>query len=122
MKYVKSFKPLESDPEILTKLMHSIGVHERFFFDDVFDFGEESQQPALALIVIFPESQDDELKKAAVEAKREPIYNDIIFLKQTIDNSCGLVAVLHCVLNTVAANSISMAQRPMLFKKINRSI
>lgn len=111
MKYVKSFQPIESDPVILTKLMHRLGVHESFCFNDVLDFEEESRQPALALIVIFPESQGDELEKAAVEAKRAPIINgNINFLKQTIDNSCGLVAVLHCVLNTVAVNSISKSQ------------
>lgn len=119
MKYVKSFEPIESDPRILTKLMHRLGVRETFCFDDVFDYEEESRQPALALIVIFPESQDDELEKAAVEAKRAPIINDNIkFLKQTIDNSCGLVAVLHCVLNTVAVNSISKSQGLSLFKRL----
>lgn len=110
MKYVKSFKPLESDPTILTKLMHSIGVRERFCFDDVLDFEEESQQPTLALIVIFLESQEDELEKAAFKAKRELMHdNNIKFLKQTIDNSYGLVAVLHYVLNIVAPNSITMS-------------
>lgn len=111
MKYIKRFEPIKSDPRILTKLMHRLGVQESFWFDDVLDYKEESQQPALALIVIFPESENDELEKAAVEAKRAPIINDNIkFLRQTIDNSCGLVAVLHCVLNTVAAKSISKPQ------------
>jgi ubiquitin carboxyl-terminal hydrolase L3 len=111
MKYVKRFEPIESDPQILTKLMHRLGVQENFWFDDVLDYKEESQQPALALIVIFPESQNDELGKATVEAKRAPIITDNIkFLRQTIDNSCGLIALLHCVLNTVAANFISKPQ------------
>jgi len=107
MKYVKRFEPIESDPQILTKLMHRLGVQQNFCFDDVLDYKEESQQPALALIVIFPESQNDELEKAIVEVKRAPIITDNIkFLRQTIDNSCGLIAILHCVLNTVAAHSI----------------
>ena len=111
MKYVKSFEPIESDPQILTQLMHRLGVQETFWFEDVLDYKDESQQPALALIAIFPESQNDELGKARVEAKRTPIITDNIkFLRQTIDNSCGLIAILHCVLNTVAANSISKTQ------------
>jgi hypothetical protein len=111
MKYVKRFEPIESDPQILTRLMHRLGVQETFWFDDVLDYKEESQQPALALIAIFPESQSDEAEKAIVEAKRTPIITDNIkFLRQTIDNSCGLIAVLHCVLNTVARNSISKPQ------------
>ena len=56
MKYVKRFEPIESDPQILTKLMHRLGVQENFRFDDVLDYKEESQQPALALVAIFPES------------------------------------------------------------------
>jgi ubiquitin carboxyl-terminal hydrolase L3 len=111
MEYIKRFEPIESDPRILTKLMHGLGVLGNFSFDDVLDYKEESQQPALALIVIFPESQNDELGKAMVEATRAPIITDNIkFLKQTIDNSCGLVAILHCVLNTIAAHSISKLQ------------
>jgi ubiquitin carboxyl-terminal hydrolase L3 len=111
MKYIKRFEPIESDPQILTKLMHRLGVQETFWFDDVLDYKEESQQPALALIAIFPESQNDELRKATFEAERAPIITDHIkFLRQTIDNSCGLIAVLHCVLNTAAANSISKPQ------------
>lgn len=87
--------------------MHRLGVQETFWSDDVLDYEEESQQPALALIVIFPESQDDEERKAIVEANRTPIIADSIrFLRQTIDNSCGLIAVIHCVLNTIAVNSI----------------
>jgi len=108
MTYVKSFKPIESDPYILTQLMHGLGVQENFGFGDVLDFKEESQQPALALIVIFPESQKEEETKEADEASRIPIIaNHVKFLKQTIDNSCGLIAVLHCILNTVAVESIS---------------
>jgi len=107
MKYAKRFKPIESDPQILTQLMHGLGVQENFWFDDVLDYKEESQQPALALIVIFPESQDDEVEKARVEAERSHIIADNVkFLRQTIDNSCGLIAIIHCILNTAAANSI----------------
>lgn len=111
MKYVKRFEPIESDPQILTKLMHRLGVQENFRFDDVLDYKEESQQPALALVAIFPESQNDELEKATIEARRTPIITDNIkFLRQTIDNSCCLIAILHCVLNTVAADTISKPQ------------
>ncbi|RDL31545.1 Ubiquitin carboxyl-terminal hydrolase [Venustampulla echinocandica] len=107
MKYVKHFEPIESDPRILTELMHRLGVQEKFGFHDVLDYTGESQQPALALIVIFPESERDELQKATAEAERTPIVaGSPKFLRQTIDNSCGLIAVLHCVLNTVVANSI----------------
>jgi ubiquitin carboxyl-terminal hydrolase L3 len=108
MKYVKRFKPIELDPQILTKLMYRLSILETFCFDDVLDYKEESQQPTLALIAIFPESQNDKLEKATIEAGRTPIITDNIkFLRQTIDNSCGLIVVLYCVLNTVVANSIS---------------
>lgn len=96
--------------------MHRLGVQETFCFDDVLDYKEESQYPALALIVIFPESQDDEERKALVEANRMPttITDNLEFLRQTIDNSCGLIAILHCVLNTIAVTSIRKAQRSVV--------
>ena len=108
MVYVKRFEPIESDPQILTELMHRLGVEKTFRIDDVLDYEKESREPALALIAIFPESRDDEAGKAIAEAERTPIFpTNIQFLRQTIDNSCGLIAILHCVLNTVAASSIS---------------
>jgi hypothetical protein len=123
MKYVKRFEPIESDPQILTQLMYCLGIQETFWFDDVLDYKEESQQPALALIAIFPESQKDELGKAAVKAKRTPIITDNIkFLRQTIDNSCGLIAVLYCILNTVTANSISKLKICSSFKETNKPV
>jgi hypothetical protein len=76
MKYAKRFDRIESDPQILTKLMHRLGVQKTFQFDDVLDWKEESEQPALALIVIFPESQEDEQLKAMDESKRVPIVTD----------------------------------------------
>ena len=108
MSYAKSFDPIESDPQVLTTLMHHLGVQENFYFEDVLDYKDESQQPALALIVIFRESQSDEVEKATIEATRTPTTTDsVTFVKQTIDNSCGLVAILHCVLNTIAAKTLS---------------
>jgi ubiquitin carboxyl-terminal hydrolase L3 len=85
------------------------------------DCKEESQQPALALIVLFPESQDDELVKARAEAERTPVITDNIkFLRQTIDNSCGLIAILHCVLNTIAVEYISRSWLSFCFKRLTR--
>lgn len=108
MKYVKSFQPIESDPQVLTHLMHSLGVHESFSFEDVLDLEEESLQPAHAVIVIFPESDEDEARKSDAERQRTPITGkNLHFLRQTIDTSCGLIAILHCILNTDAADSIS---------------
>jgi hypothetical protein len=37
MKYIKRFEPIESDPQILTKLMHCLGIQETFWFDNVLD-------------------------------------------------------------------------------------
>jgi len=106
-KYSKCFKPLESDPAIFTQLMHSLGVSEIFHFEDVLSIEEEFISTVPAVIVAFPETAKDEARKASEDGQRQHVlYEDVSFLKQTIDNACGLVAILHCVLNTDARHSL----------------
>lgn len=109
-RYAKSFAPLESDPEILTGLMHTLGVAEKFTFRDVLDLEGEAREPALALVVVFPESSSQEREKAENEARRGATSAEHVqFIRQTIDNACGMVAIVHCVLNSPAAESIGMS-------------
>jgi ubiquitin carboxyl-terminal hydrolase L3 len=67
--------------------------------------------PAIALILIFPTSDSYEAAKATDEALREHYSGsgpdeDVIWFKQTINNACGLYAILHAVCNGDAVRFI----------------
>ena len=89
--------------------MHSLGVSESFRFDDVLSLEEGPMSTVSAVIVVFPEVAEDEIRKSAEKSKRDHVLQDNVqFLKQTIDNACVLFAILHCILNTKARDSLSM--------------
>ncbi|KAK9240516.1 hypothetical protein V1525DRAFT_395229 [Lipomyces kononenkoae] len=105
---VKAFVPLESNPDVLTRLAVSLGLSDDLSFHDVYSLDDPDllsfiPRPVFALMLVFPISdayeqyrreQDDD--KPASEAAPE---DGVIWLKQTIRNACGTYAVLHSTLN-----------------------
>lgn len=116
MLYQKHFIPLESDPAVFTKLMHNLGGSTSLQFVDVWSINDTMQlalipRPVLALILVLPTSKAYEQRKLTEEAARET-YNgggdgeDVIWFKQTINNACGLYAILHAVCNVRMENRL----------------
>lgn len=95
-RYHKLFIPLESDPDIFTPLMHSLGVSKSLQFVDVYSL-DEGCGDALALILVLPDNpvyQKERPGSHEGDSEDGPLW-----LKQAIDNACGLYAILHCVCN-----------------------
>ncbi len=109
-KYITTWSPLTSEPELLNQLMYDLGVARNIAFQDVLDI-EADLNNAVAVIIIYPESEDDETRKIFEEEQREhtdPESTGIrCFIKQNIDNACGMIAVINAVLNSTARSSIS---------------
>lgn len=116
MTYAKTFIPLESDPSILTSLLHNLGGSRDLQFIDVWSLDDPDQlalipRPVLAFVLILPTSAEHETKKAEQEAERKERgesgnSGDVVFLQQTIHNACGLYAILHAACNTQRADAI----------------
>jgi ubiquitin carboxyl-terminal hydrolase L3 len=112
MGYEKQYVPLESDPAIFTELMHALGVSDRLEFIDVLSIQNEElgmiPRPVLALIVIFPEEDTaktiDSSSETCLRSREYP--NEIMWFEQTIDNACGLYALLHAVCNGAASGFV----------------
>lgn len=111
--YRKSFIPLESNPEVFTKLINLLGV--RLAFHDVFSLEPELlafvPRPAYALVLVFPTSEAREQALAADEATRQPYEGSgadekVVWYSQTIYNACGLYGILHAVSNGTAREYI----------------
>ncbi|KAI8880006.1 peptidase C12, ubiquitin carboxyl-terminal hydrolase 1 [Backusella circina FSU 941] len=99
----KRWLPLEANPEII----HDLGVDPKWNYVDVYGFDPELlamiPQPVEAMIFLFPitdiytKYKDEE--EAHLVKHEQSISPDVIFFKQTIENACGMIALLHSVSN-----------------------
>lgn len=100
--------PLESDPPVLNDLMYGLGVSSCLALTDVWSIDDSVQlssisRPVYALILVLPTCAEYERHRqsskgpgaGAGEMKGE----DILWIRQTIDNACGLYAILHATCN-----------------------
>lgn len=104
--------PLESNPEVITAFARRLGMPSSFAFHDVYGLDEEllamvPGQPVRALILLFPitaateraaKSQDAELEAAGALQAPGGVY----YMKQTVGNACGTIAMLHAIANSRA--------------------
>lgn len=105
--YEKHFLPLESNPEVFNELICLLGASDEIAFEDVLSLDETSliPRPTLAAILILPTDPAFEQRKSAAEAARAEYSGSgggepVMWFKQTINNACGLYAILHALSNT----------------------
>ncbi|KAL6710025.1 ubiquitinyl hydrolase 1 [Coniothyrium glycines] len=126
----KRFIPLENNPEVMSSLVHKLGLADQLAFHDVFSIDDPDllgfvPRPALALLLVFPVSETYE-KFRVQEDKDKPHYQghgpeeEVIWYKQTIGNACGLIGLLHAVSNGEARAAIEPASN--LAKLVNDAI
>lgn len=111
-----AFIPLEANPELMTNLLHKLGLSKALSIHDVYSISDPEllafiPRPALALLLVFPVSAVYESQRMAEDAllenysgkgKGEPV----IWYKQTIRNACGMMGLLHAVSNGPARGYI----------------
>lgn len=115
--YSKHFIPLESNPEVFTELSHKLGLDEQLEFQDVLSLDDlyllsMLPRPVYALILVFPTTDAYEQRVAKEDSglgtsRDEQHDENIVFFKQTINNACGLYAILHAVCNGGAREWLS---------------
>ncbi|CAL5865841.1 uncharacterized protein PFLUO_LOCUS47 [Penicillium psychrofluorescens] len=105
----KAFVPLENNPEVMSHLVHQLGLPPTLGFTDVFSIDEPDllafvPRPAHALLLVFPVSATYEASRTT-EDSTLPEYSGsgptepVMWFKQTIRNACGLIGLLHAVSN-----------------------
>ncbi|EEA23365.1 hypothetical protein TMatcc_002225 [Talaromyces marneffei ATCC 18224] len=105
---IKTFIPLENNPDVLKLLCENLQISPDFDFHDVLSTSPEFLQeccfrPCHALIVL----ADQSIYRAARSAVEPTIpeykglgpNEPIVWMKQTIGHACGLMALLHVVFN-----------------------
>ncbi|KAK2593291.1 ubiquitinyl hydrolase 1 [Conoideocrella luteorostrata] len=111
-----AFIPLEANPELMTNLIHKLGVSSALAIHDVYSLTDPDMlsfipRPALALLLVFPVSaiyeshrmaEDNTVDEYTGTGEQQPV----IWWKQTIRNACGMMGLLHAVSNGPARNLI----------------
>ncbi|KAJ4329781.1 hypothetical protein N0V87_010571 [Didymella glomerata] len=114
--YRKHFIPLESNPDVFTELIHKLGIASSLSFQDVLSLDPELlsfiSRPVHALILVFPTTQEYERRARAEDFNVIDVLDgndetEVVFFRQTINNACGLYAILHAFCNSEARNSFA---------------
>mmetsp|Transcript_34208 Transcript_34208/g.74577 ORF Transcript_34208/g.74577 Transcript_34208/m.74577 type:complete len:227 (-) Transcript_34208:16-696(-) len=110
-----NWPPLESNPEVFSKYMHTLGMSSQWAVGEVFGFDEDLlaflPQPIVGVIVAV-----ERLLKTEDKDRGSADNNGIVpyYMKQTgeLDNACGIIACLHTCLNNL--DKIDLAEGSIL--------
>ncbi|CRJ88507.1 Ubiquitin carboxyl-terminal hydrolase isozyme L3 like protein [Verticillium longisporum] len=111
-----AFIPLEANPQLMTTLLHKLGLSSALQIHDVYSLTDPDllafiPRPALALLLVFPVSATYESHRLAEDALLDDYegHGDtapVVWFRQTIRNACGLMGLLHAVANGPARDYI----------------
>eukprot|EP01012_Entosiphon_sulcatum_P021382 TRINITY_DN26184_c0_g1_i1.p1 TRINITY_DN26184_c0_g1~~TRINITY_DN26184_c0_g1_i1.p1 ORF type:complete len:310 (+),score=40.48 TRINITY_DN26184_c0_g1_i1:28-930(+) len=103
---------LESNPDTLNQVAHSLGCPQFIGFSDCYGLSEELlqglPQPVLGFVLLFPLHAQHLLREFGEQSAHPEISPRLYFLRQHVRNACGSIAVAHLVLNNLAAEKLSL--------------
>ncbi|KAE8134652.1 hypothetical protein BDV38DRAFT_156375 [Aspergillus pseudotamarii] len=112
----KAFVPLENNPEVMSHLVHQLGLPPTLGFTDVYSIDEPDllafvPRPSHALLLVFPVSKTYESSRVSEDSKLTDYTGSgpsepVMWFKQTIRNACGLIGLLHAVSNGEARKQV----------------
>ncbi|KIW93854.1 uncharacterized protein Z519_05169 [Cladophialophora bantiana CBS 173.52] len=112
----KTFIPLENNPEVMTKLAHRLGLSPALSFHDAYSLTDPDlmailPRPASALLFTYPstataEAHYNRTNEAEAGYEGSGPGEPVMFYRQTIHHACGLIGLLHCTTNGMAADFI----------------
>ena len=95
--------------------MHRLGASGLLELVDILSIDEQSGldtvvRPVFALLLVLPTSEKYELRRATTKKmeSRNLQHEELIWIEQTIDNACGLYALLHALCAAQLRGFISM--------------
>ena len=101
--YAKACPPWEGDPDVFTKTAQAWGLSKRLQL--VYAI-EEIPPDTKAAVLIYYTSQNYEVEKEKEEKSSKiksyaeaPLFDNVIWFEQKIDNACGAYAMVHAILN-----------------------
>ncbi len=123
-----AFIPLEANPDLLTGLLHKLGVSKDLAVHDVYSLTETDllvliPRPAHALLLVFPVSAEYESQRLAADSLADEYAGKgagepVVWWRQTIRNACGMMGLLHAVANNPAREHIGTCATHLLGMKM----
>jgi ubiquitin carboxyl-terminal hydrolase L3 len=103
----KIWIPLESSPKLYTEYAEKLGFDtEQYRFYDVFSMEPDVWQnfipsPILAVVLLYQVNKDKDMlyPDNVYYLPKDDVSAQPFFLRQTIGNACGTVALLHALCN-----------------------
>lgn len=103
--------PLESNPELLTRYSRTLGLPSTYCLTEVLspDLLDMVPKPRRAIIFLFPLTlpipPSSQQQPQSSDTNDQPMKTPF-FMKQTIGNACGTIALLHAFCNNMDALDI----------------
>jgi ubiquitin carboxyl-terminal hydrolase L3 len=119
----KSWLPLEANPDILLTYSLKLGLPGNFLFHDVLsteDWALDMIPGEIeALLLLFPISEASEKERRSADtADDEHVY----FMKQTVGNACGTIAVLHTMLNICQSDKSAFTPDSFISRMLEKTL
>ncbi|KAJ2719797.1 Ubiquitin carboxyl-terminal hydrolase isozyme L3 [Coemansia sp. Benny D115] len=98
--------PLESSPDALGRYIHRLGASKSSGFSDVWGLDDELlamvPQPVRSVIFLFPYTDKYvENRNRLLASSTAKVSPNVWFMRQTIGNACGTMAVFHSLGNNL---------------------
>lgn len=118
----KSWLPLEANPDVLSTYAHFLGMSDKWSFHDVLSVEpwavEMVPQPVKAILLLFPISPMSEKERETCITQND---TDVYFMKQTVGNACGTIAILHTLLNLTSDEEINPGSSSYVKRMMERT-
>jgi len=107
--------PLESNPEMLNQFARGVGLPSGWEFVDVFGVDPEllAMVPpsCVAITLLFQcspkQAKHKQEQQAKIDAGKQTVSPNLVYLKQYVGNACGTIACLHSMANNDKAIGLS---------------
>ncbi|XP_071949447.1 ubiquitin carboxyl-terminal hydrolase isozyme L3-like isoform X2 [Antedon mediterranea] len=105
--------PLESNPDVMNKFAQKLGMPKEWQYVDIYslDLLDIVPKPVAAVLILFPISKkyEDFCKEEQTKIKQDgqEVSPNLMFIKQTIGNACGTIALLHSIANNTEKMQLS---------------
>ncbi|XP_076321721.1 ubiquitin carboxyl-terminal hydrolase isozyme L3-like [Tachypleus tridentatus] len=115
--------PLESNPDVMNKFIHELGVPKDWSVVDLVGLDDELlatvPSPVLAVLLLYPSRKQNEAGVEMAKASGQSVSDQVYFLQQTIRNACGTVALLNAIANS--ADHIKLGNGSTIAKFLNET-
>jgi ubiquitin carboxyl-terminal hydrolase L3 len=104
----KTWLPLEANPDVMNQFLWGLGLPEdEAECYDVYGFDEELLEmvpkPVLAVLFLYPMTAKTEEERILQDSERkQEATSGVYFMKQTVENACGTIGLLHAVGNVTS--------------------